>query len=321
MSNMKVYAVLTEKIASDIQSAINNKASFSWVKPWKGYPTGNFISYTKNPEAFKAYRGINRLILDGGLYITMNQLNELEKKDDKVYKVKKGSHRETVYFYKPRRVERKDADGNVMVDDEGNPIMTQYMICRFYNVFNIADIEGLDDFVVEGIDTEYDETKLSKKADKIIKEYCKRSGVVFKAKKGVDSAYHNPNTHEVIVPAKSQFNSLEEYYSTVFHELTHSTKSHCGREQAKKKGDSKYSFEELVAELGACFLMQEIGFDTTKTATNSTAYLKGWLSALKNDVSLIMKASNQAQKAFDYILNIEFEANNEETEDNKEVVA
>ena len=311
MSNASIYEVITNKVVERIENAIKNKESFSWVKPWKGYPTGNFLSYVKNPDKFTPYRGINRILLDGGLYITMNQLNDLEKKDKKEYKVKKGSHRETVYFYKPRIVDKKDAEGNVILDENGEPEKEKYMIMRFYNVFNIADIEGLDDYKIEGIEHEYNETELSKKADKIAKDYCKRHGVKLINKKGIDSAYYTPATHTVTVPAKSQFNSLEEYYSTLFHELTHSTSKPLSRELGGKFGTEKYSFEELIAELGSLFMMQSIGFDTSKTEINSTAYLKGWLKKLKDDKGLIIKASNKAQAAVDCILDIKFEVETE----------
>ena len=307
MANADMYKVITDKVVKRIEESIKNKTPFRWVKPWNGYPTGNFIEYTRNPEKFKAYRGINRILLDGGLYITKNQLDKLEEKDKKKYKIKKGCHRETVYFYKKCEYVEKDDKGKPVLDDDGNEVKKTFFLMRYYGVFNIQDIEGLDEFKIEGLDNEYDETALSKKADKIAKEYCKRHGVKLQVKKGIDSAYYTPALHTVTVPAKSQFNSLEEYYSTLFHELTHSTSKPLKRELGTAFGSEKYSFEELVAELGSLFLMQTIGFDTSKTENNSTAYLKGWLKKFKEDSSFIVKASTKAQLAVDCILDEKFE--------------
>lgn len=309
MSNAKIYKIITNKMVERIEDAIKNKKEFKWVKPWKGYPTGNYLNYLKEGDKMKEYRGINRNLLDGGLYLTMKQIDELAKKDNAKYHVRKGSHAETVYFYKQNVVDKKDENGNVMLDEDGNPMKTKYFLMRFYNVFNVADIEGLE--VNIGEVEKVDETKLTKKADKLIKDFCKRTGLKFTVKKGSDRAYYSPMNHEVTVPDKSQFKDVNEYYSTVFHELTHSTAKECGRKLGGKFGSEKYSFEELVAELGSAFIMQALGFETTKTEDNSTAYLKGWLKVLKSDVGFIVKASNQAQKACDLFFNVKFEVNEE----------
>lgn len=314
MANADMYKVITDKVIAKIEDSIKNKTPFRWVKPWNGYPTGNFVEYKRNPEKFRPYRGINRILLDGGLYITKNQLDKLEKQDGKSYKIKKGCHRETVYFYKRCLSKAKDENGNPILDEEGNEILKPFFLMRYYGVFNIQDIEGLDEFKIEGLDNEYDETALSKKADKIAKDYCKKHGVKLEIKKGIDSAYYTPALHTVTVPAKSQFNSLEEYYSTLFHELTHSTSKPLERELGNAFGSEKYSFEELIAELGSLFMMQTIGFDTSKTEINSTAYLKGWLKKLKEDSSFIVKASTKAQLAVDCILDVKFEYEEKESE-------
>lgn len=310
MSNAKIYEIITAKMIERIEDAIKNKKEFKWVKPWKGYPLGNYLNYLKDGDNMREYRGINRILLDGGLYLTMKQIDELAKKDNTQYKVKKGSHAETVYFYKQNIVDKKDEDGNVMLDENGNPLKTKYFLMRFYNVFNVDDVEGLE--VNLGQTEKVSETELTKKADKLIKDFCKRTNLKFKVKKGSDKAYYMPALHEVTVPDKTQFKDINEYYSTVFHELTHSTSKDLNRELGGKFGSEKYSFEELIAELGSAFIMQSLGFETIKTEENSTAYLKGWLKQLKSDVSFIVKASNQAQKACDLFFNVQFEVNAED---------
>ena len=64
-------------------------------------------------------------------------------------------------------------------------------------------------------------------------------------------------------------------------------------------GNSK---EELIAELGSCFLLNVKGFDSDKQLENSTAYIESWLRALRNDKKLMVEAAAEAQKAVDYIL-------------------
>ena len=66
--------------------------------------------------------------------------------------------------------------------------------------------------------------------------------------------------------------------------------------------DHKYAFAELVAEIGACFLMDELGLPTGSTLSNSTSYLKGWLRAMSDDPKFIFSASAQASKCVDHVL-------------------
>jgi antirestriction protein ArdC len=108
------------------------------------------------------------------------------------------------------------------------------------------------------------------------------------------------------MPARALFNSTEEYYSTLFHELTHSTghASRVGREgieQLNTFGSESYSREELIAEMGAAMLSGISGIET-KTLENSAAYLQSWITRLRGDSRLVISAASAAQKAADYIL-------------------
>jgi antirestriction protein ArdC len=108
------------------------------------------------------------------------------------------------------------------------------------------------------------------------------------------------------MPERTCFESVEEYYSTLFHELAHST-GHPTRlnrsslTDFERFGDCNYSREELVAEMGAAFLSGITGIENT-TINNSAAYLANWLDALKSDSRLVLVAASQAQKAADLIL-------------------
>ncbi|WP_281277142.1 zincin-like metallopeptidase domain-containing protein [Oceanobacillus piezotolerans] len=70
-------------------------------------------------------------------------------------------------------------------------------------------------------------------------------------------------------------------------------------------GSELYSKEELIAELGASMLFGICGI-VNETIDNSASYIQSWLRALKEDKTLIISASQQAQKASDYIQGIKF---------------
>ena len=97
----------------------------------------------------------------------------------------------------------------------------------------------------------------------------------------------------------------EEYYSTLFHELSHST-GHSTRldrkidTDPKPFGSSDYGKEELVAEMSAAFLCGHAGIHPTVIG-NQAAYLDGWLKEIKADKKLVIAAAGQAQRSADWI--------------------
>lgn len=128
-------------------------------------------------------------------------------------------------------------------------------------------------------------------------------------------AYYNPYNDKINIPAKKFFETIEGYYEALFHEMVHSTghKSRLNRFNEVDQfvfGSSSYSKEELIAEIGAAMLCAKAGIEQ-KTLNNSVAYIQGWLKALANDRTLIVKAAAKAQEAVNYILN---EANEEDEE-------
>jgi antirestriction protein ArdC len=120
-------------------------------------------------------------------------------------------------------------------------------------------------------------------------------------------AYYSAVSDTVVMPRREAFDSSEFYYSVLFHELTHSTGAvrrlnRSTLNQAVRFGDSNYSREELVAEMGAAFLAGLTGIEQV-ALPNSASYLSSWIRTLKGDAKLVIVAAVAAQKAVDYILN------------------
>ena len=117
---------------------------------------------------------------------------------------------------------------------------------------------------------------------------------------------YRPSTDEIILPIRKQFVSTAEYYSTVWHELVHST-GHPSRlnrlDRVVAFGSDVYSKEELVAEIGAATLVNHVGLETTSSFRNSAAYIQNWLKVLKDDKRFIVSAAGRAEKAVNLILN------------------
>jgi antirestriction protein ArdC len=127
---------------------------------------------------------------------------------------------------------------------------------------------------------------------------------------GGGRACYLPSVDRVEMPRAETFRSGQDYYSVLFHELTHST-GHASRLDRKGVGSSDgewssfgstpYAREELVAEMGAAFLAGHAGI-VERTIDNSAAYVASWLQRLKEDTKLVVQAAAQAQKAADFIL-------------------
>ena len=96
--------------------------------------------------------------------------------------------------------------------------------------------------------------------------------------------------------------ATENYYSVLFHELTHWTgaKHRLDRLNDNKFGGKDYAFEELVAELGAAMCCASTGV-TSSPREDHARYIKNWLAALKSDKRFIFSAASQAQKAVDFL--------------------
>jgi ParB/RepB/Spo0J family partition protein len=124
-------------------------------------------------------------------------------------------------------------------------------------------------------------------------------------------AFYRPSTDSVHMPVRSRFVDAPHYYSTLFHELVHSTghESRLNRTFGDRFGDELYSKEELVAEMGAAFLCAIAEIANEHTDRNTTAYIQNWISKLEEDNRLIVHAAANAQRAVDSTLLTESKTN------------
>ena len=267
-----VYEIVTQRIIEKLEEGV-----IPWRKPWAG---GMPISRLTG----KAYSGVNLMLLRrSGEYMTFKQVQA------EGGKVKKGSKAELVVFWTIRDREKTNKETGEKETDKS-------FILRYYNVFHIEDTEGIE----PKIKTEFVNDPIEK-AESIIKAYD-----VLPIKQGSRKAFYAPFEDYIQIPSIGQYEKPEEYYSTAFHECIHST-GHPKRLNRFKPGDNvfgskNYSKEELVAEIGAAMLCGVAGIENV-TIDNSAAYIKGWLSVLKDDSKLIVRAASQAQKGAELIQN------------------
>ena len=273
-AHCSVYEIITNQILAALE-----QGQVPWRKPWRVLPPANLI--TKKP-----YRGINVFLLGfagyGSQYwLTFNQAKQLRGN------IRKGEHGTRIIFWKCKTRETESADGEI---EERRSVFL-----RYYTVFNLEQTEGLSAlltlppaFPIES-------------AEEIVKAMPNPPAFEQDSR-----AAYIPSRDTITMPSRTAFQSQAEYYSTLFHELTHSTghAKRLGREGIDKIqpfGSEDYSKEELVAEMGSAMLCGVTGIEQA-TIGNSAAYLCGWINRLKGDSRLLIAAARAAQAAADYIL-------------------
>ncbi|GAB3910078.1 ArdC family protein [Mucilaginibacter boryungensis] len=278
--HIDVYRIVTDSIIAQLEKHI-----VPWQKSWveSGHP--------QNLVTKRNYTGINTWMLAAAGYsqnyfLTWNQLKDLGGS------VKKGEKGHVVIFWK--YVETHNDDNPQ--ERKPKPVL------RYYYVFNIAQCDGLPEVPATPF-SPHDFSQIS-----ACEEIIARMPLCPAVKHTKQQPYYDPVKDCINMPKPGTFVSSEAYYGTLFHELMHST-GHASRLARKgimepaEYGSDPYSLEELVAEIGACYLSSVAGI-INEELENSVAYINGWLKKLRNDKRFVILASGLAQRAADYILNM-----------------
>jgi len=315
-----IYQYITDLIL-DI---IKKDGALKWDKPWleKTDACRNYISDNE-------YRGINSLLLNfiypfiknkpwpSPYFLTFKQVDSLKGK------IKKGAKgNRVIYFTQLYRFRSENENIDIgsynkskfigMLKKSGASILKSISaeeiafqsaipILKYYNVFNYGDTEGISLKEIEGLKKK--KFKPIEIAESIIQTMPNKPNISHSG----NMAFYLQKRDVIQLPKPDFFKEDAKYYATAFHELIHSTghKTRVNRSLKGKFGSKAYAFEELIAELGAAFLSSESGI-LNFHIKNTAAYIEGWAEKLtknlKEDNRFFFRASSQAQKAVDYIL-------------------
>lgn len=291
-NRVNVYQMVTDRIIAELEKGI-----IPWHKPWTGVALadGGAVNYVSR----RPYSFLNQMLLGrSGEYLTFKQIKDLGGS------VKKGAKAQMVVFYTTLAVKQTSVTPEGEEKEESKLI--PYL--RYYNVFHLDDTTGIESKIKDSEKPVEHVNEPIEQAEAIINGYLSREPKLkFVNDKPSDRAFYSPAIDKVVVPKMSQYELVEEYYSTTFHELTHSTmhEKRCDRKADNKMasfGSKDYSREELVAELGSAMLCNFAGIDSEKAFKNSVAYIQGWLKKLRNDNKMIVWASSRAEKSSKYII-------------------
>ncbi len=280
----EIYKIVTEKVIANL-----NKAG-SWRKLWQA-PTP--ISLNGH-----IYHGINFLLLsllkdyETPVYGTFNQIKANGGK------VNKGEKSSMIVFWKKYIAENKETG----IEEDRYCLKT-------YNVFNVqqATFNDIGERKINELVSRVKEKNNSKhiSSENIINNMPDAPGIT--NPKIIKSPCYKPTSDIVCLPDIKWYNNSDTYYNTLFHELIHSTghpkRLHRFELNDDRRDIEKYSKEELVAELGASCLTEIAGLKLD--VENSSAYIKSWSKALRENEKWLVWAIGKAEKASNFILNIE----------------
>jgi antirestriction protein ArdC len=283
-----IYQEVTDRMVAQLE-----QGTAPWRKPWS--------SRSGRPQNLdgRRYRGVNVLLLglaalehgySSPFWATFNQIKE---RGGSV----KGQKGTLVVLWTTFKVTEVNPN-------TGKPEVKTVPVLRHYSVFNLdqVDTEGmkLPKRVVEFQTAQANHEHVPvESADDVIAAYIENGPTL---RHGGDRAFYVPATDIITVPERTDYANGDEYYSTTFHEMGHSTghPDRLARKYGETFGNHEYGREELVAEMTSAFLQAETGIESAMD--NSAAYLRGWIKTIKEDVRAVVVAAGAAQRAADLIL-------------------
>ncbi|MEX1028116.1 MAG: zincin-like metallopeptidase domain-containing protein [Candidatus Paceibacterota bacterium] len=278
---------IRESITQTIIESLEQGGLPAWRKPWATDP--NALGLATSLSTGKPYNGINQLLLqvlaikhqyESKWFGTFKQIK------DAGASVKKGEKAVKIVLFKPIKREEKL--------DNGETADLSFFLMRQFSVFSVEQTTGLDQYRIgntQPTDTIFERLEA---AERLVKA----TGVDLRH--GGNRAFYSPTQDRIQMPRRGQFESSEAYYETLMHELVHWSEKRIGFDRTKV--ENAYALGEMVADLGASFLLAELGLPTSQNVESCASYIDHWLKAMKADTKFVFKASATASKAAEFLM-------------------
>ena len=285
-------------------AGILEEKGLNWTKEWNG---GS--QTPRNGVTGSYYHGINVMQLalqairrgyKDPRWVTMVQIMDKDNKyhAGQDWHLKKGSSATYVEYWYPYDLNEKKALSWEQYRQEllnGREPEEFKLSTRYIGVFNADEVEGMPPLeIVQRSDISQ---------DILLDRLSENMGVPI-LNDGGDRAYYSPDTDTIHLPAPGSFTSTYDYNSTALHELSHSTghSSRLARLNHASFGSEEYAYEELVAEMCACFMGTELQTEATSAhIENHKAYVQSWIQAIREKPDMLVKAIKDAERAANYM--------------------
>lgn len=290
-----IYTRVTERIIADLEKGVR-----PWMQPWSAASARGRVTRPLRHNGLP-YSGLNVLLLwseatargfSSPTWMTFKQSIQLGGA------VRKGETGSTVVF--ASRFTKSEADG------QGGEIERDIPFLKAYTVFNVAQIDGLPEHYYRTAEPATDPVERIGEADRF---FSNTDAVI---RHGGDRAFFSPVSDHIQMPPFPSFRDAASYYATLSHEATHwvGAEHRLNRDLSRYHKDrSERAREELVAELGSCFLCADLGISPElEPRPDHASYLASWLSLLSDDRRAIFQAAAHAQRAVSYLHDLQPQA-------------
>ncbi len=280
---LDLYQTITDRILELLDAG-----TVPWRNPIQRTAAGDGLP--KSLASGKHYRGINVFLLAVTAWCKgyeSSYWTTYRGAQAQGGQVRKGEKSTLVVFWK-----------QYAVTDRETGQEQQFPVLRHYHVFNAEQVEGIEPPDRVPPDETAPKFEPLIEAEKIVTGYARPPTI----EQGGQRAYYIPSEDRIKIAEPGRFESREEYYGTLYHELVHST----GHPSRLNRGfDPTYGKEELTAEFGAAFLAAVAGI-SPPTIDNTAAYINGWRTQIAADKKLLVQAAAAGQRAADHILGVTF---------------
>ena len=307
---------LTSQQKQMIDMVINNlnEEAGLWKPGWRmNGPPVSAITGKKYKGANNfclTFTGMSRNYTDNR-WVTYNQMQEKGwkfKTDEEGNSLGKGAG-VSIEFYELRDKESKRTfdrsllDGMTTEEKEEYIKDNVYPIKRSYVVFNGDIIDGIPE--LEKV--ELNEKDRNERAETLLNVWSNNESKIYY---GGDKAYYSTKNDTIHLPARENFYSMQEFYSTALHEIGHSTghEIRLNRDIQNEFGSADYAIEELRAEIASMFIEQELGVVVEESQIrNNSEYIRSWKNEIENNPNALFTAIADANKICKYVLSKENE--------------
>ena len=290
---------------ADVFANVLEERGLAWKKEWTG--SGGGAPYNGITKA--CYRGSNAFWLSlvsmlkgysDPRWVTMVQIMDNDGKyhPKEKWHLKAGSKATYVEYWYPYDLKNKKAltwEQYKQEIDSGRKDSEFKLSTRYTAVFNGTDIEGMPELPAVG------ERDIA--PDELINKLC--SGMEIEIlTDGGDQAYYSPAQDKIHLPTPGSFISEYAFNATALHELSHSTghPNRLNRDMTGLFGSAEYAYEELVAEMCACFMGVNLSAEATpQHISNHKAYVQSWIQAIRDKPETLIKAIKDAQAAASFM--------------------